>query len=112
LAQPRIFRLVAQALLGLLLLAWLPAVGDVPESPFLPQAEAGLSLSDLSDDGERDRETFWDRCGDGDEPFLPSVCQLTAGIRQGVFTHSRPDALFTLDLLEARRATGPPAFLI
>ncbi|MEZ0172432.1 hypothetical protein [Microvirga sp. TS319] len=108
-AQPRIFRFIAQALLGLLLLAWLPAVGNELESLFLPQIEETLSFSVPSDDGERDRETARDRWSDGDAPLLPTVCRLTAGVQGRGFTREATDPLLTLDLLEAWRATGPPA---
>ncbi|WP_414472294.1 hypothetical protein [Microvirga sp. M2] len=108
-AQPRIFRFIAQAMLGLLLLAWLPAVGNEPESPFLPQIEETLSVSAPSDDGERDRETARARWSDGGAPLLLTACRLMAGGDGRGFTQEAPDPLLTLDLLEAWRATGPPA---
>lgn len=108
-AQPRIFRFIAKALLGLLLLAWLPAVGNELESPFLPQIEEALSVSVPSDDGERDREAARDRWSDGGAPLLLTACRMVADVQGRGFTQEAADPLLTLDLLEAWRATGPPA---
>jgi len=55
LARSRLHRFIAQALLGLLLFAWLP-VAEGASSPFLNDPGQVLSLTELPDGAEADGE--------------------------------------------------------
>ncbi|WP_047187069.1 hypothetical protein [Microvirga vignae] len=113
-ARPRIFLLLVQALLGLLFLAWLPAIGDAGlESSFPFQLEETLSLSDPPDNGETDPETCRDGRSGGeggpDALILPNIlCRPILGVNGQGIRQVVPDAVLPAHLLGAPHATGPP----
>ena len=104
-AQPRILRFLTQALLGLLLVAWLPAVvGEAADGPFLPQIEDAFFPSVLSDDGEPDRDGW----SDGKGPLLSNAACELAGMQGREIRQGTSETNPFLNLLDAWRATGPP----
>jgi hypothetical protein len=113
LARFRIQWLIAQALLGLLLFAWLPAI-DGAGSPFLDEFGQVLSLAELPERGEADGEACPDAFGDGglDDIVLPgSSCSpmrsaAGQGGRRSIKAIGAPTLPGTL------HATGPPSFSI
>ena len=111
LARFRIQCLLAQALLGLLLFAWLPAI-DGASPPFLNDLGQVLSLAELPERGEADGEACPDAFEDGglDDIVLPgSSCSLTRDAAgQGWRRSIR--AIGVPALPGVLHATGPPSF--
>jgi hypothetical protein len=108
LARSRNFPFLVQAVIGLLFLAWLPAMGDAgSENPFLFQTEEVFSFSDPSAIGEPDRDGW-----DGEDG--PDASALAIGSRSNSDVHGRhirkalPAAVLLANLFGARHATGPP----
>jgi hypothetical protein len=111
LARFRIQCLIAQALLGLLLFAWLPAI-DGASSPFLDELGQALSLAELPEAGEVDSEACPDAFEDGglDDIALPgSPCSLMRSAAGHGWRRSIK-AIGVPTLLWAPHATGPPSF--
>lgn len=111
-ALSRISRPILQILLGLLFLAWLPAMeAAAAESPFLFQVEEALSLSDLSDSGEAERGEGIDGEGSRDALILPHVIGCSSAEVHGKSIHQNvAGKLHPADFLSVRHATGPPSF--
>ncbi|MBA1155508.1 hypothetical protein [Microvirga mediterraneensis] len=111
-ARPRILLPVMQALLGLVLLAWLPAIDHANSgASFLIQVEEALSLSGLSDGGEGDGEacpdTWKDGTGGPDAVLAWDLsCRSRGRAGQGVRLDSPQSG--NAALLGSLRATGPP----
>ncbi|MGO4526743.1 hypothetical protein AB4097_18005 [Microvirga sp. 2MCAF35] len=110
-ARPRISLPFVQALLGLILLAWLPAVDHAnSEASFLIQLEETLSLSALSDGGEADGEAgpgAWRDGADGPDALCPwSIASSRNLTGQGIRITSPQSG--NIVLLGSLRATGPP----
>jgi hypothetical protein len=112
LARFRIQCLIAQALLGLLLFAWLPAI-DGASSPFLADLGQVLSLAELPEGGEADGEACPDAFEDGgglDDIALPgSSCNLMRSAAGQGWRRSIK-AIGVPALPGALHATGPPSF--
>jgi hypothetical protein len=114
LAQPRVHLRIVQALLGLLVLVWLPAAGFADTRDLLPDRFSDpLALWDGAGQGDAEGEVFADDrsdAGDGSGdsallnlPIAPVLCDVPweAGwdIREPAFSRLRQGA---------RHATGPP----
>jgi hypothetical protein len=108
LARFRIQCLIAQALLGLLLFAWLPAI-DGASSPFLDELGQVLSLAELPEGGEACPDAFEDG-GGLDDIILPgSSCNLMRSAA-GQGRRRSVKAIGVPALPGAPHATGPPSF--
>ncbi|MBM6579092.1 hypothetical protein ILT44_02765 [Microvirga sp. BT689] len=111
-ARFRIQCLIAQALLGLLLFAWLPAI-DGASPPFLDDLGQVLSLAELPERGEADGEACPDAFEDGgglDDIVLPgSSCSLTLSAAGQGWRRSI-EAVGVPALPGVPHATGPPSF--
>ena len=112
LARPRIPRPFVQALLGLILLAWLPAIDQANSgASFLIQFEETLSLAGLTDGGEADGEACsgpWKDGTGGSDAILASdiACRSHGSTGQGI--HLGPPRSGAVSLLGFLHATGPP----
>jgi len=112
LARPRIHQLVAQALLGLLLFAWLP-VAEGASSPFLNDPGQVLTLAELPDGAEADGEHCRDAFEDGDGGLDDLVLAGPARHRRDGLAGQRlrlnvPGAVLIAGLSGVPHATGPP----
>jgi hypothetical protein len=110
LARSRTSRLILQALLGLLFLAWLPEYVDASsESPFLLQFEETLSLSDFSDGGEPDCNGSSGGGSEFDLHILSlGACALQAGVTGESLRLSVSATPALTAFLALQPATGPP----
>lgn len=112
LARPRISLPFVQALLGLILLAWLPAIDHANSgTSFLIQIEETLSLSGLSDGGETDGESCPDTWKDGPgspDAALPGDISCRSRGLTGLGIRLFPPQSGNVALLGSLRATGPP----
>ncbi len=114
LARPRVSFAIVQALLGLMFLAWLPAIDHAgAETSFPLQLEKAFLLIDGSDSGETERESGPEEWSDGDgtsEVFAPAdgACPLLINAR-GAGAGIDPWRFINFNLLGSLRATGPPA---
>ncbi len=114
LARPRISFAIVQALLGLIFLAWLPAMNHAgAETPFPLQLEKALLLIDWSDSGETERENGPEEWSDGDgtlEAFVSAgVACLVLMNGQGPGAAIDRWQFINFNLLGSLRATGPPS---
>jgi hypothetical protein len=114
LAKRRVPAFIAQALLSLLLLTWLPvaALSDLQES-FLLQVGDPLSSQETSGPGEADEEACWQGWSDpneGPDDFaLPRPSAMAAPFLSAQRRDWRIlEALLRLDSFGFLRATGPP----
>ncbi len=111
LARPRIHRFIAQALLGLLLFAWLP-VAEGASSPFLNDPAQVLSLAELPDGAEADGEACGDAFEDGDGGLDPALigspCRPSDDLARQRLNLSVPGAILIAGLSGVPHATGPP----
>jgi hypothetical protein len=112
LARPRIHRFIAQALLGLLLFAWLP-VAEGASSPFLNDPAQVLSLAELPDGAEADGEACGDAFEDGDGGLddlviTGSTGRLSDDLARRRLNLSIPGAVLIAGLSGVPHATGPP----
>ncbi|WP_262030408.1 hypothetical protein [Microvirga sp. Mcv34] len=111
-ARPRIPHPFVQALLGLILLAWLPAIDQANSgASFLIQFEETLSLAGLTDGGEADGEACpcpWKDGTGGSDAILASAiaCRSHSSTGQGI--HLGPPRSGAVSLLGFLHATGPP----
>jgi hypothetical protein len=109
LARSRNFLFLAQAVIGLLFLAWLPAMGDAgSENPFLFQTEEVFSLSDPSNIGEPDRDGWGDGENGPDAPALAIGSRSNPDVNGRRIRQGLPAAVLLANLFGARHATGPP----
>jgi hypothetical protein len=112
LARSRISFSIVQTLLGLIFLAWLPAIDHANAgTSFLIQLEETLLLSDLSDAGEADREAFPDERGDGKgspDALVPAGLSPATGRTLGQGNRFSPRPPVRFNVLGSLRATGPP----
>jgi len=111
-ARLRISRPFVQALLGLILLAWLPAVDHANSgASFLIQLEETLFLSDLIDGGGTDGEACPNAEKDGTggpDSFLLWDTACRPGSLTAQHIHLAPSQTGAIALLGSLRATGPP----
>jgi hypothetical protein len=113
LARPRIYLSILQALLGLILLAWLPAIdGAASETSFLIQLEETLLLTDPSDSGESGQESFSREWSDGEGSsgaLVPTnAAYRSLGGMKGQGNRFGLQQSVDIVILESLRATGPP----
>jgi cell division protein FtsW (lipid II flippase) len=112
LARSRISFTIVQTLLGLIFLAWLPAIDQADSGASFPiQLEETLLLSDLSDIGEADREAFPGEWNDGkgsSDALVPAGTALATGGTLGQGNHFSPRQPVRFNVLGSLRATGPP----
>ena len=112
LARSRISFSIVQALLGLIFLAWLPAIDHANSgASLLIQLEETLLLSDVSDSGEADRESSPDEWSDGkgsSDAFVPAGIALATGGTLGQGNRFSPCQPVNFNVLGSLRATGPP----
>ncbi|WP_162820188.1 hypothetical protein [Microvirga calopogonii] len=111
-ARPRILLPFVQALLGLILLACLPAIDHAKsEAPFLLQLEKTLSFSGLSDGGEGDGEVdpgTWKDGAGGSDALVPWGTASHAGSMTGQGIRLTSPQSGNAALPGSLRATGPP----
>jgi hypothetical protein len=111
LARSRISFSIVQALLGLIFLAWLPAIDQANSgTSLLIQLEETL-LSDLSDSGEADREAGPDEWSDGkgsSNALVPAGLALAKESTLGQACRFSPCQAVNFNVLGSVRATGPP----
>ena len=112
LARSRLHRFIAQALLGLLLFAWLP-VAEGSGSPFLNDPGQVPSLTEGPDGAEADGEAFRDAFEDGDGGLDDLVlagarCRLSEDFVGQRLHRSIPGAVLIAGLSGVPHATGPP----
>jgi hypothetical protein len=112
LARSRISFSIVQALLGLIFLAWLPAIDHANSgTSLLIQLEETLLLSDVSDSGEADRESSPDEWSDGkgsSDALAPAGIALATGGTLGQGNRFSPCQPVNFNVLGSLRATGPP----
>ena len=112
LARSRISFSIVQALLGLIFLAWLPAIDHANSgTSLLIQLEETLLLSDVSDSGEADREAGPDEWSDGkgsSDALVPAGIALAKESTLGQGCRFSPCQPVNFNVLGSLRATGPP----
>jgi len=114
LAKRRVPVFIAQALLSLLLLTWLPVavLSDLQES-FLLQVSDPLSSQEGSGQGEADEEAGWQGWSDPNDDPDDFALHRSAAMAMRFLSAQRRDwrileALLRLNTFGFLRATGPP----